>query len=101
MKIKDIEIKWLGHSGFLIKNSKVIYIDPYNIKDDSEKAVTVVSKLPDQQAAIQAMQKQLNLLKEEWGKEEDEDMEEAGGEFKMLFSDIEFDIIGVNNFDSE
>jgi len=38
MKIKDIEIKWLGHSGFLIKNSKVIYIDPYNIKDDSEKA---------------------------------------------------------------
>lgn len=38
MKIKDIEIKWLGHSGFLIKNSKVIYIDPYNIKNNSEKA---------------------------------------------------------------
>tara|TARA_Y100001951_G_scaffold72675_1_gene59579 strand:- start:63 stop:902 length:840 start_codon:yes stop_codon:yes gene_type:complete len=49
-------------------------------KDDSEKAVTVVSKLPDQQAAIQAMQKQLNLLKEEWGKEEDEDMEEENGD---------------------
>tara|TARA_Y100000310_G_scaffold257850_1_gene266049 strand:- start:257 stop:1084 length:828 start_codon:yes stop_codon:yes gene_type:complete len=46
-------------------------------KDDSEKAVTVVSKLPDQQAAIQAMQKQLNLLKEEWA---DEDMEEENGE---------------------
>ena len=38
MKIEDIEIKWLGHAGFLIKDSKVIYIDPYNIKEDSEKA---------------------------------------------------------------
>ncbi|MEK6906241.1 MAG: MBL fold metallo-hydrolase [Nanoarchaeota archaeon] len=38
MKIGDIELKWLGHSGFLIKNSKIIYIDPYNIKEDSEKA---------------------------------------------------------------
>ncbi len=38
MKIGDVEIKWLGHSGFLIKDSKVIYIDPYNIKEDSEKA---------------------------------------------------------------
>ena len=40
MKISDtdIEIHWLGHAGFKIKNSKVIYIDPYNIKEDSEKA---------------------------------------------------------------
>ena len=38
MKIDNVELEWLGHSGFLIKNSKVIYIDPYNIKDDSEKA---------------------------------------------------------------
>ncbi len=38
MKIKNIEIHWLGNAGFLIKNSKVIYIDPYNIKDGSEKA---------------------------------------------------------------
>jgi L-ascorbate metabolism protein UlaG (beta-lactamase superfamily) len=38
MKIGNIEIKWLGHSGFLIKNSKVIYIDPYQIKENSEKA---------------------------------------------------------------
>jgi len=37
MKIGEIEIKWLGHSGFLIKNSKTIYIDPYKIKE-SEKA---------------------------------------------------------------
>jgi len=38
MKLSDIELKWLGHDGFFIKNSKVIYIDPYNIKEDSEKA---------------------------------------------------------------
>ncbi len=38
MKIGEIELKWLGHSGFLIKNQKVIYIDPYNIKENSEKA---------------------------------------------------------------
>ncbi|MCK5043401.1 MBL fold metallo-hydrolase [Candidatus Pacearchaeota archaeon] len=38
MKIDTVEISWLGHSGFLIKNSKVIYVDPYNIKADSEKA---------------------------------------------------------------
>ena len=38
MKIGDVEIKWLGHSGFLIKNSRVIYIDPYNIKEENEKA---------------------------------------------------------------
>ncbi len=38
MKVGNIEIKWLGHSGFLIKNSKVIYIDPYQIKENSEKA---------------------------------------------------------------
>jgi len=38
MEIGGVEIKWLGHSGFLIKNSKVIYIDPYNIKNNAEKA---------------------------------------------------------------
>ena len=38
MKIDGVELKWLGHAGFLIKNGKVIYVDPYNIKEDSEKA---------------------------------------------------------------
>ncbi len=38
MRIGEVEIKWLGHSGFLIKNHKIIYIDPYNIKENSEKA---------------------------------------------------------------
>ncbi len=48
MNIKGVEIRWLGHSGFLIKDSapegvpspkgKTIYIDPYNIKETSKKA---------------------------------------------------------------
>ena len=38
MKIEGIDINWLGHAGFLIKDSKVIYIDPYKIKDRLEKA---------------------------------------------------------------
>lgn len=38
MKIGEIELQWLGHSGFLIKNHRVIYIDPFNLKDDLEKA---------------------------------------------------------------
>ncbi|HLC78423.1 MAG TPA: MBL fold metallo-hydrolase [Candidatus Nanoarchaeia archaeon] len=42
MKFGEVELKWLGHDGFLIKNSKTIYIDPYNIKEDSEKADVIL-----------------------------------------------------------
>ena len=38
MLVDGIEIKWLGHAGFLIKNSSVVYIDPYNISEGLEKA---------------------------------------------------------------
>lgn len=38
MQIGNADINWLGHSGFLIKNSSTIYIDPYNIKDGLDKA---------------------------------------------------------------
>ncbi len=40
MRIGDVDIKWLGHAGFLIKNSLSIYIDPYNLSEDNteEKA---------------------------------------------------------------
>jgi len=55
--------------------------------DDSEKAVTPVKAMADQQATIQAMQKQLNLLKKEFGEDEEEyandeeeDMDEENGE---------------------
>jgi L-ascorbate metabolism protein UlaG (beta-lactamase superfamily) len=32
LEYKGIKIFWLGHSGFKIKNSRTIYIDPFNIK---------------------------------------------------------------------
>lgn len=38
MKINDIEISWLGHSGFLIVGSKTIYIDPFQISENLPKA---------------------------------------------------------------
>lgn len=38
MQIDNVELKWLGHSGFFIKNSKILYVDPYNIKDGLPKA---------------------------------------------------------------
>ncbi len=38
MNIEGVEINWLGHAGFLIKNSRITYIDPYNIKENSPKA---------------------------------------------------------------
>ena len=55
-------------------------------KDDAEKAVTIVSSMKDQQATIQAMQKQLDLLKagmedEEFPNEDEEvDAQEENGE---------------------
>ncbi len=44
MEIDNVNIKWLGHDGFLIKvdegeeNSINIYIDPYQIKENSENS---------------------------------------------------------------
>ncbi|NMB66959.1 MBL fold metallo-hydrolase [Candidatus Woesearchaeota archaeon] len=38
MRIDNIGLYWLGHSGFLIKTDKIIYIDPYQINENSEKA---------------------------------------------------------------
>jgi len=43
MKIGDIELNWLGHSGFLIKNSKIIYIDPYNIKNGEKADIILIT----------------------------------------------------------
>ena len=38
MKIKNIDLEWLGHSSFLIRTPKLIYIDPFNLKEKVEKA---------------------------------------------------------------
>jgi L-ascorbate metabolism protein UlaG (beta-lactamase superfamily) len=38
MKIGNSELFWLGHSGFLVKCPQIIYIDPFEIKENSPKA---------------------------------------------------------------
>lgn len=38
MKIGEVDLRWLGHSGFLIQNSKTIYIDPFKIPENLPKA---------------------------------------------------------------
>lgn len=38
MEIGGVNLKWLGHAGFLIENSVTIYIDPYQIKEGLPKA---------------------------------------------------------------
>ncbi len=38
MKIENINLNWLGHAGFLIENSKKIYIDPFQISEGLPKA---------------------------------------------------------------
>ncbi len=40
-----MEIFWLGHAAFKIitSNSKIIYLDPYNVKKDDEKADIIIS----------------------------------------------------------
>ena len=42
MKFGDVELKFLGNVGFLIKNSKIIYIDPYKISGDLPKADVIL-----------------------------------------------------------
>jgi len=34
MRIGNIELKWLGHSGFLINAGRIIYIDPFKIQGE-------------------------------------------------------------------
>jgi L-ascorbate metabolism protein UlaG (beta-lactamase superfamily) len=41
----QMEIFWLGHASFKIKmfSGRIIYLDPYNIKNGEEKADIIVS----------------------------------------------------------
>ncbi|NCN51555.1 MBL fold metallo-hydrolase [archaeon] len=38
MEVGEVSLRWLGHSGFLIQNSKVIYIDPFKMGEGLPKA---------------------------------------------------------------
>ncbi|MFH1308381.1 MAG: MBL fold metallo-hydrolase [archaeon] len=43
MKVGDLDIKWLGHAGFLITNTKRIYIDPYNISSQEKADIILIT----------------------------------------------------------
>lgn len=44
MKFQNIEIKWLGQSGFLIEaEDKRIYIDPYNVSGGKEADIILIT----------------------------------------------------------
>jgi L-ascorbate metabolism protein UlaG (beta-lactamase superfamily) len=38
-----VKISWLGHDGFKIKNAKVVYIDPYEIKGGEKADILLIS----------------------------------------------------------
>ncbi|MCD6371779.1 MAG: MBL fold metallo-hydrolase [Candidatus Aenigmarchaeota archaeon] len=38
LEYQNIKITWLGHASFLIKNNLVIYIDPFELPEELEKA---------------------------------------------------------------
>lgn len=42
-KFGDVEITWLGHATFKIKKDIVIYIDPYVVPEEAEKADIILS----------------------------------------------------------
>lgn len=45
MRLNGVELKWLGHAGFSIKdlkNNRNIYIDPYNIREGLEPADVIL-----------------------------------------------------------
>jgi len=37
MEINGVKIKWLGHAGFKIANSKIVYIDPFKVSEVGEE----------------------------------------------------------------
>lgn len=43
MKLGNIELRWLGHSSFLIKDSKAIYIDPYNVRSVEKADIILIT----------------------------------------------------------
>jgi len=45
MKIRNVDLRWLGHSSFLIKTEegKVIYIDPYNISGGEPADIVLIT----------------------------------------------------------
>jgi L-ascorbate metabolism protein UlaG (beta-lactamase superfamily) len=43
MKIGDIDVKWLGHASVMVKGSKTVYFDPFNITETENADIILIS----------------------------------------------------------
>mgnify|MGYP001568102837 CR=1 FL=1 len=57
MNFNNIEINWLGHDGFKIKNSKIIYIDPFKIKDNEKADLILITHEHYDHLSLEDLQK--------------------------------------------
>lgn len=57
MNIDDVEIKWLGHSGIRLNNSKIVYIDPYNIQTGEKADIILITHSHYDHCSIADMEK--------------------------------------------
>lgn len=57
MKYKDVEINWLGHSGFKIKKEFVVYIDPFQINSNEKADMILISHSHYDHCSIEDLKK--------------------------------------------
>jgi L-ascorbate metabolism protein UlaG (beta-lactamase superfamily) len=57
MKFNNIEIDWLGHDGFKINNSKIIYIDPFKIKENEKADLILITHEHFDHLSLEDLQK--------------------------------------------
>ena len=43
MELNNIDLEWLGHDGFKIKSSIIVYIDPFKIKQDEKADLILIT----------------------------------------------------------
>jgi len=57
MRIGNIDLKWLGHSGFLISNEKAIYIDPFKISGGEKADLILITHSHYDHCSIEDLKK--------------------------------------------
>lgn len=57
MQYKNLKIEWLGHAGFLIKNNRVIYIDPFHINTEEKADIILITHPHYDHCSLEDIQK--------------------------------------------